>query len=117
MAFYVDPPSGWKWGFPKEIPKQVLDDNKVKDWMIENGYPKEEADEWGDQFVYRVWEIPLVGVRFLLEDGKTEMIVVKKHHTFPYVWICYPVKKLPPPYKEKYFQEVIEDYIVEHSLK
>jgi len=120
MAFYIDPPSGWKWGFPKKIPKQVIDDQKVLDWLVENDYPKEEAEEWikeSGYVPYRMWEIPLIGATFIIEDGKTEMVVVKRHDSFDGVWMAYPVKKLPPPYKESLFQGFTEDFIQNHLKK
>ena len=48
-----DPPSGWKYGFPKPIPESVED---VKDWLVENGYPQEEIDKCGEHFYCRHWE-------------------------------------------------------------
>jgi hypothetical protein len=50
---FIDPPSGWKYGFPKMIPTGTLD---VRAWLIENGYPKEEMDALGDYFHCRYWE-------------------------------------------------------------
>ncbi len=41
MATMVDPPSGWKYGFPKEIPDDVED---FRQWLIDNGYPESEVD-------------------------------------------------------------------------
>lgn len=38
----VDPPSGWRWGFPKEFrpnPGQTL-----KSWMVQEGYPPDQVD-------------------------------------------------------------------------
>lgn len=51
----IDPPEGWKYGFPKEIPQGVKD---IKPWLIENGYPKELIDSYGEHFYYRYWELP-----------------------------------------------------------
>jgi len=34
---YVDPPSGWRYGFPKECPSP--DDMYSKQWFIDQGYP------------------------------------------------------------------------------
>lgn len=34
----VDPPSGWKYGFPKEVP---LEESPCEEWFLANGYPKE----------------------------------------------------------------------------
>jgi hypothetical protein len=47
MAKYIDPPSGWKYGFPKELPNHVTDINK---WLVENGYPQREIDRLGEFF-------------------------------------------------------------------
>jgi len=40
---YIDPSSGWRYGFPKEFPEGVKDVNK---WLVENGYPQSEVDRW-----------------------------------------------------------------------
>jgi hypothetical protein len=48
---YIDPPEGWRYGFPKEIPDNV---DTIK-WLVENGYPKEEIDKLGDYFICRYW--------------------------------------------------------------
>jgi hypothetical protein len=48
----IDPPSGWKYGFPKPIPEDVTDINK---WLTENGYPQEEILSFGDYFFCRFW--------------------------------------------------------------
>ena len=50
----IDPPSGWRYGFPKEIPEVVTD---VNAWLIENGYPKKVIDELGEFFHYRIFYI------------------------------------------------------------
>lgn len=56
MAIIIDPPSGWKYGFPKSIPEDRIKD--AKNWLIENGYPQSEMDSYGEYFHYRVWEAP-----------------------------------------------------------
>lgn len=50
----IDPPSGWKYGFPKEFynPKGL----DVKDWLVANGYPKKEIESYGKHFYCRYWE-------------------------------------------------------------
>lgn len=50
----IDPPSGWKYGFPKPIPENITD---VNSWLIENGYPKKLIDELGDYFFCRFWNV------------------------------------------------------------
>jgi hypothetical protein len=47
---FIDPPSGWRYGFPKEISSDIKD---VKTWLVENGYPQEEIDSYGDNFYCR----------------------------------------------------------------
>jgi hypothetical protein len=39
----IDPASGWQYGFPKPYTKP--DDQSLKDWLIENGYPEKLAQE------------------------------------------------------------------------
>lgn len=50
---FVDPPDGWKYGFPKPIPRYEL--HRVDDWLVENGYPKKIADSFKDGVPYRSW--------------------------------------------------------------
>ena len=49
----IDPPSGWKYGFPKELPEGIKD---TKKWLVENGYPQHEIDSCGDYFYCRYWD-------------------------------------------------------------
>lgn len=39
----IDPPSGWRYGFPKVLPKNVKPEN-LRSWFVENGYPESEVD-------------------------------------------------------------------------
>lgn len=49
----IDPPSGWRYGFPKVIPESEL--HRAEDWMVENGYPQKEIDQFGSGNVpYRI---------------------------------------------------------------
>lgn len=34
----IDPPSGWRYGFPKRIPREHQ--HRTLDWLVEQGYPK-----------------------------------------------------------------------------
>jgi len=52
MVRYIDPPAGWKYGFPKILPDDVVDVNK---WFVENGYPQAEMDRFGDRFYCGQW--------------------------------------------------------------
>ena len=49
----IDPPEGWKYGFPKTIPEGI---ENVTDWLVEEGYPKEEIAKYGIHFYCRHWE-------------------------------------------------------------
>jgi hypothetical protein len=40
---YIDPPFGWKYGFPKYYETPPDDINK---WLVDNGYPQSEIDIW-----------------------------------------------------------------------
>lgn len=53
MKYYVDPPSGWKYGFPKVFDTEV--DGVMREWLIEQGYPPFEIDACGDYFFVRQW--------------------------------------------------------------
>lgn len=48
---WVDPPSGWKYGFPKIWDGQ----GNLKEWLISEGYPQREIDALGDVFFVRQW--------------------------------------------------------------
>ena len=51
---FIDPPWGWKYGFPKEIPDNIEDSN-ILEWLVENGYPKKELELFKGILPYRVW--------------------------------------------------------------
>jgi len=51
-----DPPSGWMYGFPKEIPEHVLSERSTARWLVEQGYPQSEIDALGDNFFCRYWK-------------------------------------------------------------
>ena len=42
-AYWVDPPSGWRYGFPRLYHPDV--DGPMKEWLVKNGYPKALADK------------------------------------------------------------------------
>jgi len=53
-ALMIDPPSGWKYGFPKEL--TVDGTQTVTEWLVDHGYPKEMIDKMGEHFYCRHWE-------------------------------------------------------------
>lgn len=50
-----DPPSGWKYGFPKPVP-DGLDAEAFYSWLVSEGYPRQEIDSMGDYFFTRSWQ-------------------------------------------------------------
>tara|TARA_Y100000004_G_scaffold195394_1_gene262266 strand:+ start:547 stop:744 length:198 start_codon:yes stop_codon:yes gene_type:complete len=53
-VLWIDPPEGWKYGFPRSVPKGVEGD-AIVEWMIEVGYPKEDIEACGEHFLCRMW--------------------------------------------------------------
>lgn len=49
----IDPPEGWRYGFPKVIPEDI---GNVKEWLISKGYPKELIESYGKHFYCRYWQ-------------------------------------------------------------
>jgi hypothetical protein len=49
----VDPPSGWMYGFPKECHEFLDSDFNMKQWLIDNGYPEDQAEFASHH--YRYW--------------------------------------------------------------
>lgn len=57
MVLMCDPPSGWKYGFPKAMPQRFADDYKgFIEWLVKEGYPKSEIDKMGDYFYCKYWQ-------------------------------------------------------------
>ena len=38
----IDPPSGWRYGFPKRVTQEEMKD--LKSFLISNGYPEEDVE-------------------------------------------------------------------------
>ena len=50
---WIDPPAGWRYGFPK-----VWDQAEQPDfykWLLSSGYPQHMLDEYGDYFYCKQW--------------------------------------------------------------
>jgi len=54
MTTFIDPPSGWKYGFPKALPEPQPEN--INAWLVANGYPQEEIDVFPNGVPYRFWE-------------------------------------------------------------
>jgi len=52
MMTMIDPPGGWKYGFPKAWNGE----GDLTEWLIDNGYPKKEIESMGKYFYVRKWE-------------------------------------------------------------
>ncbi len=50
---WVDPPSGWKYGFPKVWNGE----GNMTEWLLDEGYPQKEIDSCGDYFFVRQWPV------------------------------------------------------------
>lgn len=50
----VDPPSGWRYGFPKVWNRKLHPDMAA--WLIENGYPEKDARD--KRLTYRFMPVP-----------------------------------------------------------
>ena len=53
MKVNVDPPMGWKYGFPKVFDTEA--DGVMREWLIREGYPQTEIDKYGETFHVRMW--------------------------------------------------------------
>lgn len=47
---YIDPPSGWRYGFPKPAPLNIreMTTEQLHQWFAANGYPQKELDYWAN---------------------------------------------------------------------
>ena len=52
MVTMIDPPNGNRYGFPKIFPDNT---GNIPAWLVENGYPQSEIDDYGDYFYCRFW--------------------------------------------------------------
>lgn len=42
MIYYIDPPKGWRYGFPKLI---NINEERDNQWWLDNGYPQHLIDQ------------------------------------------------------------------------
>jgi len=53
---YIDPPEGWRYGFPKVLPNDWQDHYEtLHAWMLANGYPEELLAGTSHRYC-RFWE-------------------------------------------------------------
>lgn len=65
---YIDPPSGWRYGFPKIIPEDQM--KRSREWLIENGYPQAEIDKMKEHFYCRYWNEEVAEVEMKVKSIK-----------------------------------------------
>lgn len=53
VKYWVDPPSGWRYGFPKIYDTSC--GKTIIEWLVEEGYPQEEINFVGRLFYCRRW--------------------------------------------------------------
>ena len=59
MSALIDPPEGWKYGFPKHAPEDLdlaefEKDENINRWLVENGYPHALIDMYGGRVRCRI---------------------------------------------------------------
>ena len=54
MKTWIDPPSGWRYGFPK-IYDRLEHGDDITAWLVQEGYPQAEIDRLGTAFYFRSW--------------------------------------------------------------
>lgn len=52
-SLIYDPPSGWRYGFPKEY--LPLPGETLRETLLRDGYPQHEIDALGDHLFCRFW--------------------------------------------------------------
>ena len=50
---WVDPPEGWKFGFPAIFDPDT--DGQMSEWIVNKGYPIEVIKEYGESWAVRCW--------------------------------------------------------------
>jgi len=56
MKTYIDPPAGWRYGFPKEFPDGVEGADAIHAWLVSEGYPQFMIDEFPEGLPYRFFK-------------------------------------------------------------
>lgn len=53
-TYLIDPPEGWKYGFPKKVSEIMID---LKQQCVDLGYPKNLADQYRENFIVGISKI------------------------------------------------------------
>jgi len=52
---WVDPPEGWKFGFPAIYDPEK--DGQMSEWIVRKGYPLLTIKEYGESWAVRCWPV------------------------------------------------------------
>jgi hypothetical protein len=55
MQIWVDPPEGWRYGFPAIYDPEK--DGQMSDWIVRKGYPLLTIKEYGTAWAVRCWPV------------------------------------------------------------
>ena len=44
VTMMIDPPAGWRYGFPKVLHSSIKGELALAAWLVDNGYPEEDVD-------------------------------------------------------------------------
>ena len=55
MQIWVDPPEGWRYGFPAIYDPDT--DGQMSEWIVRKGYPLLTIKEYGDAWAVRCWPV------------------------------------------------------------
>lgn len=55
MKIWVDPPEGWRYGFPKVWDNELH--TNLYHWLDDHGYPPNVRESYGEYFMIRQWKV------------------------------------------------------------
>ena len=55
MQIWVDPPEGWRYGFPAIYDPEK--DGQMSEWIVRKGYPLQTIKEYGESWAVRCWPV------------------------------------------------------------
>jgi hypothetical protein len=55
MKVWVDPPEGWRYGFPKIWDNELH--TNLYHWLDDRGYPPNVRESYGEYFMIRQWKV------------------------------------------------------------
>lgn len=56
MKMYIDPPEGWRYGFPKILPDNIRGNDAVNEWLVSQGYPRHIIDQFKGEVPCGIWQ-------------------------------------------------------------